>query len=165
MTNQPSGVSQRGVRPRTPRGQGLARRSLIALYVSWAVALAATLGALFIGEVLGQAPCVLCWYQRIAMFPLAVILGIACLRDDVGVWRYALPLALAGAAVALYHSGLYLGLIPEPVVPCSRSGPSCTDANMTVLGVPLPLLSLASFSFVVAGLAVAARSQPLETHP
>ena len=148
-----------------PRGESPARLPLAALYLSWAVALAATLGALFIGEVLGQAPCVLCWYQRIAMFPLALILGIACLRDDVGIWRYALPLALTGTAVALYHSGLYIGLIPEPVVPCSRSGPSCTDANMTVLGVPLPLLSLASFSLIAAALAVAARAPPSETPP
>ena len=164
MTSRPSGVTQRSARPVPPTGEGPAERTLIALYVSWAVALVATFGALFVGEVLGQAPCVLCWYQRIAMFPLAVILGIACVRDDVGIWRYALPLALAGVAVALYHSGLYFGLIPEPVVPCSRSGPSCTDANMTVLGLPLPLLSLASFVLIAAGLAVAARSQSQETH-
>ena len=165
MSSQPSDLLPQTVRAMSPRGERLPRLPLSALYVSWAAALAATLGALFIGEVLGQEPCVLCWYQRVAMFPLAVILGIACLRDDVGVWRYALPLALMGAAIALYHSGLYLGLIPEPVVPCSRTGPSCTDVNMTVLGVPLPLLSLACFSIVAGGLAFAARSQPQDTSP
>ena len=123
-------------------------RSFAALYTAWAIALAATLGALFIGEVLGQAPCHLCWYQRIAMFPLALILGLAALSGDLGVRRYALPLALIGGLVAVYHSGLLLGIIPEPIVPCSRTGPSCTDANMTILGLPLPVLSLLCFAAI-----------------
>lgn len=127
------------------------------------MALAATLGALFVGEVLGQAPCHLCWWQRIAMFPLAVILGVACLRGDLAVWRYALPLALGGAAIAAYHSGLYLGLIPEPIVPCSRTGPSCTDAAMTIGGlVPLPVLSVSAFALIAAGL-LATRAPTTET--
>ena len=140
---------------------------MAALYAAWVVALAATLGALFIGEVLGQAPCVLCWYQRIAMFPLAVILAIACLRGDVGVWRYALPLAMAGLLIAGWHSGLYLGLIPEPIEPCSRTGPSCTDAAMTIGGfVPLPVLSLLAFILIAAGLIWAGRAPTItETRP
>ncbi len=119
------------------------------LYLAFALALVSTLGALFIGEVLGQTPCVLCWYQRIAMFPLALILGISALTEDPGVRRYALPLALAGGAVALWHSGLYAGFLPEAVAPCTREGPSCTDAAMTILGLPLPYLSLAAFAGVV----------------
>lgn len=131
-------------------GPGLPR----SLYLAWAIALVATLGALFIGEVMGQTPCLLCWYQRIAMFPLALLLGVACFKGDLGVRRYALPLAFAGAAVALYHSALYLGLIPEPVTPCTRTGPSCTDANMTILGgVPLPVLSLLAFAAIAGCLA------------
>ena len=116
-----------------------------AILAALVVALAATLGALFIGEVLGQMPCVLCWYQRIAMFPLALILGVAAFVDDGGVRRYALPLALAGGAVALWHSGLYAGVLSEAVAPCTREGPSCTDAAMTILGLPIPYLSLAAF--------------------
>lgn len=63
-------------------------RSLL-LVAAWVVSLAATLGALFIGEVMGQAPCNLCWYQRIFMFPLVLILLAACLKQDAGVWHYA----------------------------------------------------------------------------
>ena len=62
------------------------------LLAAWTVALAATLGALFIGEVMGKAPCLLCRYQRTAMFPLALILGVACLRSDPEALAYALPL-------------------------------------------------------------------------
>jgi len=123
-------------------------RAWIWLFSAWSVALAASLGALFIGEVLGQEPCNLCWYQRIAMFPLAVILGLACLYNDFAIRRYALPLALAGVGVALWHTLLYVGLISEAIVPCSVDGPSCTDANMTIMGLPLPMISLASFTVI-----------------
>lgn len=119
------------------------------LFVAWLVALAATLSALFIGEVMGQAPCLLCWYQRIAMFPLALILGIGCVREDAGVRRYALPLALAGAAVALWHSLLYFGAVPKAIEPCGQ-GPSCTSVDMTILGgLPLPVLSLGAFAAII----------------
>ena len=120
------------------------------LFAAWLVALGATLGALFIGEVLGQTPCTLCWYQRIAMFPLALVLGIACLNEDATVRRYALPLALAGSAVALWHTLLYVGIIETPLVPCSADGPSCTGPGMTIFGaVPLPVISLISFALII----------------
>lgn len=116
------------------------------LYAAWLIALIATLSALFIGEVLGQTPCVLCWYQRIAMFPLALILGVACLSNDQHIGRYALPLVFIGGAIALWHSLLYAGVIKEAIVPCSRSGPSCTDSAMlTVANLPIPYLSFISF--------------------
>jgi len=125
--------------------------SLNALYGAWLVALFSTLGALFIGEVMGRIPCELCWYQRVAMFPLAVILGIACYRSDTAVRRYALPIALIGGAVALWHSLLFAGIVPERVQPCTRGGPSCAGADQVLFGVlPLPFLSLAAF--VVIGL-------------
>lgn len=116
----------------------------LALLAAWLLALFASLAILFIGEVMGQAPCVLCWYQRIAMFPLALILGIAAWRGDLGVWRYGLPIALAGLLVAGFHTLLYYGVIPEGIAPCG-AGPSCTDAEMTVFGLALPVLSLAAF--------------------
>lgn len=135
------------------------------LFFAWFVAFVATLGALFVGEVLGQAPCVLCWYQRIAMFPLALVLGVACLTDDRRVGRYALPLALAGGAIALWHSLLYAGVIEEAIVPCSRTGPSCTDKAMLAFGgVPLPYLSLVSFTAIVVLVVVSRLRHPPQGH-
>ena len=120
------------------------------LYGAWLVSLAATLGALFIGEVLGQTPCLLCWYQRIAMFPLAWILGVGCLTNDRRVGRYALPLAMIGAVIALWHSLLYAGIVEEALVPCQRHGPSCTYSAMLTFGVlPIPYLSLVSFTAII----------------
>jgi disulfide bond formation protein DsbB len=121
-----------------------------ALALAFLVALAATLGALFIGEVLGRMPCTLCWYQRIAMFPLVVILGVAALRDDLSARLTAAPLAVIGLGVAAWHSGLYAGLIPQAIAPCTKDGPSCTDAAaQTVLGLPLPYLSLVAFAAIL----------------
>ncbi|MGE0531815.1 MAG: disulfide bond formation protein B [Hyphomonadaceae bacterium] len=112
---------------------------------AWITALLATLGALFIGEVMGQAPCNLCWYQRIFMFPLALILFVACLKQDSGVWRYAFPLIAGGLGFALYHSLLYAGLAPSPIVQCG-AGPSCSSSAMMLFGwLPIPYLSLTAF--------------------
>jgi disulfide bond formation protein DsbB len=122
------------------------------LFIAWLVAVAASLSALFIGEVVGQAPCSLCWHQRAFMFPLAVLLAVASFRSDSGAWLYALPLAAIGAAIAGFHSLLYAGLIPEGIQPCSQ-GPSCASAEMTILGVlPLPYLSLAAFIVIAVAL-------------
>ena len=116
------------------------------LFAAWIISLIATLSALFIGEVLGQEPCNLCWYQRIAMFPLAGILGLACLYNDFSIRRYALPVTMIGTAIALWHTLVYLGVISTAIIPCSAEGPSCTGANMTILGgIPLPMISLACF--------------------
>lgn len=126
------------------------QRAFPLLYVAWLIALIATLGALYIGEILGQTPCQLCWYQRIAMFPLALILGMACLTGDTRVVRYAMPLAGVGAALAIWHVLLFYAVIPQAIEPCGQ-GPSCRSADMTVLGnVPIPVLSFVAFASIVA---------------
>ena len=128
------------------------------LLAAWVVSVFSTFGALLIGEVMGQSPCVLCWYQRIFMFPLAIVLGIGCYRSDAGVWRYALPLAVFGGLIALYHSGLYANIIPTPIEPCEQNGPSCTDEGMTLFGVvPIPFLSLGAFLTIALLLILAQR--------
>jgi len=119
------------------------------LFLSWLVALAATLAVLFIGEIMGREPCVLCWYQRAFMFPLAVVLGAACYLSDSGVWRYGLPLAVFGGAFAAYHTLLVAGVIPQPLVPCGE-GVSCTSEDMMVFSVvPIPLLSVGAFGAII----------------
>ena len=115
------------------------------LLLAWLIATTATLGALFIGEVMLMTPCTLCWYQRIFMFPITIILGIACFTDDRQGAVYALALALGGLAMAGYHTLLVAGLIPMSWVPCS-AGVSCADQKLEILnGVQIPWLSLAAF--------------------
>jgi disulfide bond formation protein DsbB len=118
------------------------------LLLAWLVAIAATAGALFIGEVMLMVPCQLCWYQRIFMFPLALILGMACFSEDRRGAVYALPLALGGAAMAGYHTLLVAGLIPKAWLPCS-AGVSCADQRLEILNsLQIPWLSLAAFAAI-----------------
>lgn len=115
------------------------------LLLAWLLATTATLGALFIGEVMGMTPCVLCWYQRIFMFPIAIVLGIACFSDDRRGAVYALALALGGLVMAAYHTLLVAGLTPKGWVPCG-AGASCAAQKLDILnGIQIPWLSLAAF--------------------
>ncbi|MBX3576366.1 MAG: disulfide bond formation protein B [Rhizobiaceae bacterium] len=130
-------------------------------FAALVVALGASLAALFIGEIIGQAPCNLCWFQRAFMFPLAVVLMVATYRSDPRGWVYAAPLAVVGGLVAAFHSLLYLGVIPEAIKPCSATGPSCSGDNMTIFAsVPLPLLSLGAFSLILVLLLLAKWRSP-----
>ena len=127
------------------------------IFAAWLVALASTLGALFIGEVMGQTPCNLCWFQRAFMFPLVVILGIACYRSDAAAWIYGLPVAVAGGLIAAFHSLLYFGVIPKGIEPCG-AGPSCSSPDMLMLGqLPIPVLSLIGFMAIIGLLLVVRR--------
>jgi disulfide bond formation protein DsbB len=120
------------------------------IFSAWLIATVSTLGALFLGEVMGYAPCVLCWYQRIAMFPLVLVLAAGLFPFDTRVVRYALPLALTGLGLALFHLALIAGWIPESIKPCQQGVP-CSNVTVVWFGfVTIPLLSVLSFSLVVA---------------
>ncbi len=119
------------------------------IFSCWFIATISTLGSLFFSEVMELTPCVLCWYQRIFMFPLPIILFIGFYPVDKQVVRYALPVATIGLLFTVYHCLLFFGVIPESLQPCSQ-GVSCKDANMVLFDVlPIPLLSLASFSAII----------------
>jgi disulfide bond formation protein DsbB len=119
-----------------------------ALGLAWIIAFTASLAVLFIGEVLGRTPCVLCWFQRAFMFPLAVILGLGLWWQDRRVGRYGIALALGGGAVAVWHLGLYAGLLPQGIEPCTATGPSCTGNDQLVFGIPIPLMAFLAFAMI-----------------
>ena len=117
------------------------------VFSAWLVAASATLGALFMSEIMGFAPCVLCWWQRIFMFPLVLILALGLFPFDRTVLRYALPLAALGLLVAGFHVLLTMGIIPETLAPC-REGIPCKTLQVEWFGfVTIPLLSF--FAFLV----------------
>jgi disulfide bond formation protein DsbB len=127
------------------------------VFVAWVIATVSTLGALFLGEVMGYTPCVLCWYQRIAMFPLVLLLATGLFPFDPRVTRYALPLAFAGLGLAAFHLALVAGWLPEQVRPCQQGVP-CSDLQVVWFGfVSIPLLSLAAFGAIVALLLLSRR--------
>lgn len=113
----------------------------------------ATTGSLYFSLGLGLVPCELCWYQRILMYPLVLVLGVAALDDDARVWRTALPLSLLGTALAAYHS--YLQVNPEIGSACNV-GQSCAAVLYPMAGglLTIPRLSLVAFALVSLGLLV-----------
>ena len=125
------------------------------IFCAWLVAGLATLGALFLGEIMQLPTCVLCWYQRIFMFPLVLILPIGLFPLDRKVIRYALPLAVPGWLIAVFHLLLIAGVIPEAVKPCTQGIP-CSEKVIEWFGfVTIPLLSAAAFSGIILLLVLA----------
>ena len=125
------------------------------LFTAWLVASVSTLGALFFGEVMQIPPCVLCWYQRICMFPLVLILPAGLFPPDRKVVRYALPLTVAGWLFAVYHVLLVAGVIPEGMVPCTEGVP-CSEQVIKWFGfVTIPLLAVIAFSIIILLLVLA----------
>jgi disulfide bond formation protein DsbB len=119
------------------------------LFGCWLVVSVATLGSLFLDKALGIEPCSLCWYQRIFMYPLVLILLMGLQPLDRRVSRYALPLAFLGWNTAIYHLLIYVGIVPESLRPCGR-GPSCAQDELDLFGfVNIPMLSLLAFSVVI----------------
>ncbi len=119
-----------------------------ALYIAWLNSLLGTLLSLFLSEMLNWPICALCWYQRICLYPLAIILGIACFRSDNRIAIYTLPLAILGIVFAVYQ---YLEqMIPgfAPINVCG-TGPSCSTIEVIWLGfITLPLISAGGFVFI-----------------
>jgi len=129
-------------------------KKLSLLGVAFVQALVAMAGSLYFSEIRNFPPCILCWYQRIAMYPLVAILGVALYTDDENVPKYALPLSVIGMGIAIYHNLLYYGIIPESAAPC-RLGVSCTTQYISYFGfVTIPFLSLVAFTLITACLIV-----------
>lgn len=128
-----------------------------ALWMAFWVALLATSGSLYFSEFAHFDPCRLCWYQRIAMYPLVVILGIAAVRRDPGVRIYARALAIIGAVIAAYH--VAFEWLPELLdTGACGAGPSCAVIWFRVFGfISFPTLALTAFLLIVTLMSV--RSQ------
>lgn len=107
---------------------------------------AATLASLVLSNILDYPPCDLCWYQRILMFPLPVIFGVAILRRDKLAYLYVWPMIAVGAALALYQSLLQWGVITETSATCSLTSISCADPAINWFGfLTIPFGALMSF--------------------
>ena len=116
------------------------------LFVAWLITCVATLGSLFFSYVMDFAPCVLCWYQRIFLFPLVVILARGLFPLDLHATKYALPLVVIGWSLAAYHSLLYAEWIPADMQPCTQGIP-CTEVYIKLFGfLSIPHLSLIAFT-------------------
>ena len=117
------------------------------LVLAWVVALVATLGSLYYSEVAHLPPCTLCWYQRIAMYPLAIVLAIAAVRSDFGVRRYVLPVVAIGAAISAYH--YQLERFPsQTTLACSVEVPCTTVWVWQLHYISIPFMAFSAFALI-----------------
>lgn len=129
-----------------------------AMYIALAAAWIATCGSLYMSEVLGWIPCLWCWYQRIAMYPLAVILAAGLIMRDRNVPKYALFLAIPGALASTYH--VLLQKVPAfaRLETCVMGVP-CSADYLNLFGfITIPMLALTAFVIVIAASVFALRA-------
>ncbi len=118
------------------------------LYLAWLVSIVASLGSLYFSEVMHLPPCVLCWYQRICLYPLVIIIGVGLWQKSRQIPYYVLPLSLIGLGIAIYHNLLYYNIIPEALAPC-RAGVSCTTKFFEWFGfITIPWLSMLALTII-----------------
>ena len=129
-----------------------------AIWLAWVVAAVATVGSLIYSEVIHFVPCRLCWFQRIAMYPLSFILLVGAIRREAVVKYYALPLALVGLAVSIYHNVIQFnpsleGGACDPLNPCSAR-------SIEVFGfIDIPFMAGAAFILISVLLAFYVRTE------
>ncbi len=117
-------------------------------YIAWIIAFTAMLGSLYFSNIRGFAPCVLCWYQRIVLYPLVLIIPIGIMKKDKHIASYVLPLTIIGIGISIYHNLLYYNILPESAGPC-LTGVSCTTKFIEYFGfLTIPLLSLLALTAI-----------------
>lgn len=126
-----------------------------ALPLAWVIALVTMLGSLYYSRVQHYIPCELCWYQRICIYPFAVILGIAAFRRDAGIRLYAVPVLAIGAVIAAYHSWIQAYPPADGTSFCTADAP-CTLRYVWEFGfVSLPFMALTACCCMIVLLLIA----------
>lgn len=124
------------------------------LYFAWLVSVIATMGSLYFSEVRGFIPCDLCWFQRIFMYPLVLILGIGTFQSDISVKKFVLPLSIIGGTISIFH---YLEQkVPGfgGIRPCV-SGVPCSAEYINWLGfITIPFLAFTAFTLITISMVV-----------
>lgn len=140
------------------------KKQEIVSYITWFQALMAMFGSLFYSEIMHLAPCILCWYQRILMYPLVVIVAVAILKKDKNLPYFVLPFSIIGSLFALFHYLLQMGIIPDAIAPCT-AGISCTDRFIEYFGfITIPFLSLCAFILITSCMFVFLKDSKSKQH-
>ncbi|MES2213772.1 MAG: disulfide bond formation protein B [Patescibacteria group bacterium] len=122
-----------------PLVEAIGRHAVILGFLS---ALAAVLGSLLYSGVVGYAPCELCWWQRIFLYPQVVLFGVALYKKDGGVFAYSVVLSIFAGVIALYHSYIQLGGT-RSVLPCTAEGAACAKVFVNEFGyITIPTMAL-----------------------
>ncbi|MEK7571563.1 MAG: disulfide bond formation protein B [Patescibacteria group bacterium] len=118
-------------------------------YAVFSIGLLSTLGSLYFSEIMKLPPCVLCWYQRVAMYPIMIIVAVAIMtKDTKRLPAYVLPFSISGLFIAIYHNLLYYNILPESAAPCIN-GVSCTTKFFEWFGfITIPFMSMLAFALL-----------------
>jgi len=134
------------------------------LFLAWILVTSGTLISLFFSEIVQLPVCVLCWYQRIALYPLAIMLPLALFPFDIKVIRYASPLVIVGWLFALFHVLVVAKVIPEAAQPCVKGIP-CSETHFNLFGfLNIPVMSLLTFSILGLLFFLAKKSDVKRSH-
>lgn len=119
------------------------------IYFAWLVNIVALIGSMYFSNVMMLPPCTLCWYQRICIFPLSLLLAVGFLKKDDNIFFYTFPLVAIGWVISLYHNLLYYKIIPEAIKMCT-SGISCTSKQIEIMGfITIPLMAFTSLTITL----------------
>ena len=128
------------------------------LLFAWITAIIAMGGSLFFSERMGFIPCVLCWYQRILMYPLVLLLGIAFYRNDRSIYKYVLSVSVLGMLVSSTHYALQKIPSMQEFSVCT-SGVPCSGQYINLLGfITIPFLALLAFTIITIMMLVLRKS-------
>jgi disulfide bond formation protein DsbB len=133
------------------------QRPWLLIFSCWIIAAISMGGSLFFSDVMEFPPCSMCWYQRIAMYPLVFIFLAGLFPLDRNVLRFSTPLVIVGWLLALWHNLLHWEIVPETATPC-REGVSCSTVYIDWGIITIPLLSLIAFSMIGVLLFIYSRS-------
>ncbi|QGQ44423.1 disulfide oxidoreductase [Metabacillus sediminilitoris] len=118
------------------------------LSTAWVASFIATLGSLYFSEIMQYTPCDLCWYQRIFMYPLVIILGIGVFKKDASIALYTLILSGIGGCISIYHYSIQkIDFLGENSISCGIV--PCTGEYINWLGfITIPFLALIAFIII-----------------
>lgn len=127
------------------------------LYLAWLIAIVATMGSLYFSEIRQFNPCPLCWAQRIFMYPLTIILGLAAFWGDHRIRRYVLPLAVIGLGFAIFQNLETWGIV-QSIKACTVNAAAACDTPWPIWGsndalnkaITIPVLSMTAFTLIIA---------------
>lgn len=118
------------------------------LYLAWVVSLVAVGGSLFLSEIMGYVPCTLCWFQRIFMYPIVILLGRACYYGDRTIIGYVFPLSIVGGCLSLYHYAQQKLPGLSKLLPCTAGIPCNVDELDWFGFITIPLMALVAFILI-----------------
>lgn len=120
------------------------------LYFAWIVSIVATCGSLYLSEILHYVPCELCWYQRIFMYPMTVLLAISLFTGDRNVTKYTIPLSIMGGCISIYHYLIQMVPSLQETAFCSTKAVSCITKQISFFGfITIPFLALIAFILII----------------